>query len=134
MGSVSYTQAIRPDTGKLRKLIENSLRFDWIIRIEYASGECDATGWQQWGKTFFAIRSAEAILIAVTDCYQNNTDCTIRINAEKIRPQTRMLYTIYQPRYRFTDVAFQRRQSAQEYAYKGSEDFVGHLEGSPRLA
>jgi ribulose bisphosphate carboxylase small subunit len=98
MGSSSYAQAIKPDTGKLRKLIENSMQFDWVIRVEYASGDSEAACWQQWDKTFFAVRTADAVLLAVTDCYKNNPASTIRICAEKVRPQTHMLYTVYQPR------------------------------------
>jgi ribulose bisphosphate carboxylase small subunit len=118
MGSISYTQAIKPDAGKLRKLIENSLQFDWIIRVEYASGNSGAVCWQQWDKTFFAIRTADAVLLAVTDCYKKNPASTIRLYAEKVRPQTHLLYTVYQPRTLAADAAIKPALSKTPYQGK----------------
>jgi ribulose bisphosphate carboxylase small subunit len=97
MGSVSHIQAIRPDTAHIKKIIENSLLFDWIIRIEYADNETEAAGWEQWCNTLFAVRSADSIIAAIKSCYTNKAGCAIRINAEKVRPQTRMLFTVYKP-------------------------------------
>lgn len=99
MGSINYSQAIRPDKAYLKKIIENSLLADWAIRIEYQGETAEASGWQKWDKTFFAIRSAEAVLVAILDCYGKHPNSTIRINAEKFRPQTQMLYTVYNPEY-----------------------------------
>ncbi len=99
MGSVNYSQAIKPDIAKVRKLIENSLLADWVLRIEYDSSENESDGWRQWEETFFALRSADDVLDALKACYSKFSDRVIRINAEKIRPQTRMLYTVYNPRY-----------------------------------
>lgn len=104
MGSISYAQAIKPDTAQIRKLVENSLLFDWVIRIEYTNNESDCTTWEQWRDTFFALRSADSVLSLIKHCYTNNPGCVIRINAEKVRPQTRMLFTVYKP-YRSTDDA-----------------------------
>jgi ribulose bisphosphate carboxylase small subunit len=103
MGAADYLQAIRPDTAKLRKIIENSLLFDWIIRIEYSDITSDCQDWRQSGNTQFAIRSAEPVLVALKRCHETHPDCVIRINAEKVRPQTNMLYTAYNPRYVTTD-------------------------------
>lgn len=99
MGAADYLQAIKPDTAKLRKIIENGLLFDWIVRIEYAGEQPDCDNWLQWKEAQFAIRSAEPVLTALKQCHQKHPDCTIRINAEKVRPQTSMLYTVYNPRY-----------------------------------
>jgi len=118
MGSLSYEQAIKPDAGKLRKLIESSLQFDWIIRVEYASGNTGLVCWQQWDKTFFAIRAADAVLLAVTDCYKNNPASTIRLSAEKVRPQTHLLYTVYQPRSLAADAAIKPALSKTPYQSK----------------
>lgn len=107
MGSVNYSQAIKPDIAKVRKLIENSLLADWVLRIEYDSGEHESDSWRQWDETFFALRSADSVLDALKVCYSKFSDRVIRINAEKIRPRTRMLYTVYNPQYlsELTDVA-----------------------------
>jgi len=118
MGSLSYAQAIKPDAGKLRKLIESSLQFDWIIRVEYASGNTGSVCWQQWDQAFFAIRTADAVLLAVTDCYKNNPASTIRLSAEKVRPQTHLLYTVYQPRSLAADAAIKPALSKTSYQSK----------------
>jgi ribulose bisphosphate carboxylase small subunit len=118
MGSLSYAQAIKPDAGKLRKLIETSLKFDWIIRVEYASDNSGVSCWQQWDRTFFAIRAADAVLLAVADCYKNNPASTIRIYAEKVRPQTHLLYTVYQPRSLAADAAIKPALSQAPYQSK----------------
>lgn len=99
MGSINYLQAIRPDTAYLKNIIENSLLSDWAITIEYLSENCDATTWQVWDHTFFAIRTAESVLAALMDCYTKCPRSTIRINAEKFRPHSRVLYTVYNPSY-----------------------------------
>lgn len=99
MGSVNYAQAIKPDTAYIKKIIENSLLADWAIRIEYHSSDTATPDWQLWGKTFFALRTAETVILALLDCYKKHPNCTIRLNAEKFRPQSQMLYTVYNPEY-----------------------------------
>ncbi len=109
MGSVNYSQAIRPDTAYIKKIIENSLLSDWNISIEYHPSGIDTAGWQLWNKAFFAIRSAEAVLESLLDCYTKHPRSSIRIHAEKFRPQCRVLYTVYNPVYlpAITDLALQ---------------------------
>ena len=99
MGAADYLQAIKPDTAKLRKIIDNGLLFDWIIRIEYSGEHSDCDAWLQWEEAHFAIRSAEPVLDALKQCYLAHPDRVIRIYAEKVRPETSMLYTAYNPRY-----------------------------------
>lgn len=99
MGSINYSQAIRPDTAYLRKIIESSLLADWAISIEFQSGDSETSCWLLWGKAFFAIRSAKPVLEELLNCYIRHPNSTIRISAEKFRPQTRMLYTVYNPQY-----------------------------------
>jgi len=108
VGSINHSQAIRPDTAYLRKIIESSLLADWAISIEYQSNEAGISGWQRWDKAFFAIRSAKPVLEAL-----------IRISAEKFRPHTRMIYTVYNPRYLPAETEAEAhtstRQSAREH-------------------
>ncbi len=99
MGTINYLQAIKPDTAYIRKIIENSLLADWAIRIEYHGIESDTNGWQLWDKTFFALRSADEVVQAIADCYTKQPQCAIRMNASKFRPQSSMLYTVYNPRF-----------------------------------
>jgi len=97
MGSISYFRATRPDTGHIRKLIENGLLFDWSITIEYVNNNTESAFWQQWNQSFFALQSAEPVIAALMDCYNKNPDHLIRLNAEKFRPQTRMVHMVYNP-------------------------------------
>jgi ribulose bisphosphate carboxylase small subunit len=99
VGSINHSQAIRPDTAYLKKIIESSLLADWAISIEYQSTDSEATCWQLWDKAYFAIRSAKPVLQAMLDCYTKHPRSTIRICAEKFSPQTRMLYTVYNPQH-----------------------------------
>ena len=99
MGTIHYSQAIKPDTAYLKKIIENSLLCDWVIRIEFHGGETGIHCWQQWDKTFFAIKSAKQVLQAITNCYTLRPRSMIRLYAEKIRPQTRLFFTVYNPQY-----------------------------------
>lgn len=93
MGSANQLRTPGPDRVQLKKIIENSLLSDWIIRIEHEHGDTNSN-WLQWGDTFFAIRSAESVLDTIMDCYHRNGNCSIRMNAEKVLPRTRMLYTV----------------------------------------
>lgn len=97
MGTINYLQAIKPDTAYINKIIENSLLSDWAIRIEFREVEAESARWQLWDITFFALRSAIPVLESLMKCYTKNPKCTIRINAEKFRPQSRLLYTVYNP-------------------------------------
>ena len=99
MGSINYSQAIRPDTAHIKKIIETSLLADWAIRIEYECGESHVTDWRLWGEPCFAITSAKPVLDALLDCYTRHPRSTIRIHAEKFSPETRLLYTVYNPQY-----------------------------------
>lgn len=97
MGTINYLQAIKPDTAYIKKIIENSLLSDWAIKIEYLETGPESAGWQLWDNTFFALRSAKPVLESLMKCYTQNPKSTIRINAEKFRPQSHLLYTVYNP-------------------------------------
>lgn len=97
MGTINYSQAIKPDTAYIKKIIENSLLSDWAIRIEYLDNDSETADWQLWDKAFYAIRSASPVMTALVTCYEKNSRCAIRIAAEKFRPQSRLLYTVYTP-------------------------------------
>lgn len=99
MGSINHSQAAKPDTAYLKKLIDSSLLADWAIRIEYQSNKSDTTSWQLWDKAHYAICSAQPVLEALLACYMQHPRSSIRINAEKFRPQSRMIYTVYNPQY-----------------------------------
>ena len=97
MGTINYLQAIKPDTAYIKKIIDNSLLSDWAIRIEYLDHASETADWQLWDKTFFAIRSASPVIASLDACYEKHSKCTIRIAAEKFRPQSRLLFSVYTP-------------------------------------
>jgi ribulose bisphosphate carboxylase small subunit len=97
VGTINYLQAIKPDTAYIKKIIINSLLFDWAIRIEYHDVKAGAASWQLWDKPFFALRSASSVVESLMKCYMKNPGCIIRINAEKFRPQSQLLFTVYNP-------------------------------------
>lgn len=99
MGSIKHAQAIRPDTAYLKKIIESSLLADWAISIEYQTRDSEDPCWKIWDKVYFALRSANPVLEALLACYTEHPSSTIRLCAEKFRPQTCLLYTVYDPQY-----------------------------------
>jgi ribulose bisphosphate carboxylase small subunit len=132
MGSSSYQQAIKPDTGKIKKLVESSLLFDWIIRIEFDRGESEHIRWEQWDQSFFALRTAESVIAALKSCYTKNPHCTIRINAEKLRPQTRMFFTAYNPQYLHTEPCLEAQRSGLRNRYCDTKSAFQNLRLSIR--
>lgn len=127
MGSINYLQAIKPDVAKLRKLVENSLLSDWVVRVEFETGESESEDWQQWDDSFFAISSADPVLAAISDCYDKNPGYAIRINAEKFRPQTRMLFMVYKPQPARSTTGIESQIS--EYISPENQDRTTHSEG-----
>lgn len=99
MGTINYLQAIKPDTAYIKRIITNSLLFDWAINIEYREVKAESVGWELWDNTFFALRSAGPVIESLMKCYAKKSRCVIRIHAEKFHPQSRLLYTVYNPSY-----------------------------------
>ena len=99
MGTINYAQAIKPDTGYIKKIIENSLLADWAIRIEYLGHDSASGDWQTWDKAFYAVRSASPVITALAACYEKHANCAIRLSAEKFNPQSRLLYSVYTPHF-----------------------------------
>ena len=133
MGSINYSQAIRPDTAHLKKIIESSLLADWAIRIEYDCGESHATDWRIWDKTCFAITSAKPVLDALLDCYTRHPKSTIRINAERFCTQTRLLYTVYNPQYLTAETGLRTETATrQSPIIDPGEDQRGRIYSAPQ--
>jgi ribulose bisphosphate carboxylase small subunit len=81
---------------ELEKLINQSLRGDWIIRVEHiGQDETPQSSWQQWEKALFAVKSSEPVMEAIYACRASNPSHSIRMYAEKVRPQTRFIYPVY---------------------------------------
>ena len=82
------------------QIIDNHLRDDWLIRIEYtAEAEYLNTSWQQWGETFFKIKAPAEVIDNIFACHMNNQFCSIRLHAEKINPVCNLYYPVCQARH-----------------------------------
>lgn len=85
-----------PRHNELERLIQQSLRGDWIIRIEHIGREGNLRNrWQQWGKALFAVQSADPVLKAIYNCHAKYRSHSIRIHAEKVKPQSCFYYSVY---------------------------------------
>lgn len=82
---------------EVAQVIDNHLRGDWVIRIEYIDDvEYLNTSWQQWGKAFFKVKTPAEIMDNILACHINNQLCSIRLHAEKINPVSNLYYSICQ--------------------------------------
>jgi ribulose bisphosphate carboxylase small subunit len=85
-----------PGHDGLEKLVNRSLCHDWVIRVEHmGQDEAPHGRWQEWEKPLFAINAAEPVMEAIYSCHAANPGHTIRMHAEKVRPKTRFIYTVY---------------------------------------
>jgi len=77
------------------QVIDNHLRGDWVIRIEYTDEiEYLNTSWQQWGKAFFKIKNPAEVVDNIYECHTNNQLCSIRLHAEKVNPVSGFYYSV----------------------------------------
>jgi ribulose bisphosphate carboxylase small subunit len=85
-----------PDLDKLESLIESSLTHDWVLRVEHTEEAIPESGsWRQWGETLFAIHEAMPVMDSIAACLDKYPQHNIRLNAEKVRPRTSMLYCVH---------------------------------------
>jgi len=81
---------------ELKQLINQSLRGDWVIRVEHmGQDQPPHSCWRQWKDALFAVRSPEPVLEAIYACRASNPTHSIRMYAEKVQPQTRFIYSVY---------------------------------------
>lgn len=79
------------------QVLDNHLRYDWVIRIEYTKEiEYLKPNWQQWGKPFFNIKAPAEVMDNILACHINNQLCSIRLHAEKINPESNLYYSVCQ--------------------------------------
>ena len=79
------------------QIINNHLRDDWVIRIEYTDEvKYLNTSWQQWGKSFFKIKAPAEVVDSIFACHINNQLCSIRLHAEKFNPVSSLYYSVCQ--------------------------------------
>jgi len=83
---------------KVENLVQQSLRGDWIVRIQYGEQvSADDHRWQQWKSPFFALRDASSLNEEILACRMCFPLQPIRLYAEKVRPESRFIYTLYTP-------------------------------------
>jgi len=77
------------------QIIDNHLKDDWVIRVEYAKEvEYLNTSWQQWGKSFYKIKAPVEVVDSIFACHKNNQFCSIRLHAEKINLVSNFYYSV----------------------------------------
>lgn len=77
------------------QIIDNHLRDDWIIRIEYTEEvEYLNTRWKQWGEPFFKVKGAAVIIDDIFTCHRKKQFCSIRLLAEKYNPRSSFYYSV----------------------------------------
>ena len=83
---------------QIEKLVTENLRNEWIVRIEHTSRVCRySTCWNSWGKALFALSDSPPVIDAITECRANHPTHAIRLCAEKVRPETRLIVCVFQP-------------------------------------
>ena len=81
----------------VEQIINNHLRDDWLIRIEYTDEvKYLNTSWQQWGNPFFKIKAPAEVVNSIFACHINNQLCSIRLHAEKTNPVINLYYSVCQ--------------------------------------
>jgi len=79
------------------RIVDNYLRDDWVIRIEYTDEvEYMNTNWQLWGKPFFKIKAPNEVMDNIFACHINNQFCSIRLHAEKYNLVSSFYYSVCQ--------------------------------------
>lgn len=78
---------------ELEKFISQSLLANWTIYIEYLERD-NKPQWQVWEKPLFAINNPSEVLSAIYDCCAQYPNAPIRIYAQQLRPETRLVYRI----------------------------------------
>jgi ribulose bisphosphate carboxylase small subunit len=67
-----------------------------MIRIEHKGDhEPPYSNWQQWGDMLFAITRPDSVMEAIYACRSNHPGHAIRIYAEKVWPESRLIYRIH---------------------------------------
>jgi len=99
----TYSQASLlnlPSVAEVKKLVEDSLTHDWILRIEHFgphAGKAVHEQWMQWGDSLFAVKDASSVIDSIVACRTSHPEHAIRLNAEKVRPRSQLYYWVYTP-------------------------------------
>jgi ribulose-bisphosphate carboxylase small chain len=87
-----------PHAGRLdevRQMISKYLCGDCVVRIEHTPRVVDRhVRWQPWGQTFFALKDATPVIDEIVACRASFPTHTIRLCAERLRPQSRLVFWV----------------------------------------
>jgi ribulose bisphosphate carboxylase small subunit len=89
-----------PAIPEIARLIEENLTHDWILRVEHCNSDIIKprhAQWEQWGDSVFAITDPSPVIDYIVACRASHPDHSIRLNAEKLRPSSRLYYWVYTP-------------------------------------
>ena len=80
---------------EVRQLVSEHLRGDWVVRIEHTPRVMDyRQGWQRWGKALLPTGDAAPVIDAIRGCRATHPAHKIRLYAEKLRPQARLVFWV----------------------------------------
>lgn len=93
-----YPASTLPSLGEVRNLVREGLGPDWIFRIEHLVPDSLPQGqWTAWDKPRFVPREPDPIIDTIQRCHHAHPDHALRLCAEKLRPETQLVYWIYTP-------------------------------------
>lgn len=85
-----------PHLEEVSALLRDHLQGDWIVRIEHLNPRDRLrTLWRTWGRTRYVRQGTEAVMDSILDCHLAHPQHSIRLCAERMRPETRLVYWIY---------------------------------------
>lgn len=94
-----------PRAEEVEGIIDKNLMRDWVIRIEHTDSiVLYNTYWQQWGETRYAIKSTTNLMGDIYDCRARFPEHSIRLSAERVCPQTRLFFSVYQSEHEVKEV------------------------------
>lgn len=80
---------------ELEQMVVEHLHGDWVVRIEHTPRVMDYhDGWKQWGKALFPVGDPARVIDAISGCRNRHPAHTIRLCAEKLRPQARLVLRV----------------------------------------
>jgi len=104
-----------PSVAEVKKLVEDSLTHDWILRVEHigpGAGDAKRAQWQQWGDSLFAVTDASSVVDGIVSCRYSNPQHAIRLNAEKVKPRTQIYFPVYRPEQQGSEARIINRAAA----------------------
>lgn len=100
---MQLAQSLKPmlpleNLAAVKHLVSESLFGDWVIQIEHSSlSDKVNEQWSRWGEGFFGSRDLAGLVDALLACRASNPSHAIRLNAQKLRPHSRLVYWVFQP-------------------------------------